>query len=95
MPSLAHTCDLVCLITSPPDVVTRYCFDPYVCLSVCLCVCLSVCVSGQYFGIYHISQVNVTGTVHCVWKVQSYHKNRAIETFQFFFHRHLLGYSIP
>ena len=36
------------------------------------------------------SKVKVTWTVHCFLKVQSYHKNWAIETF----HRHLLGYSI-
>ena len=34
------------------------------------------------------------GWLHCFLKVQSYHKNWAIEKFQFFFHRHLLGYSI-
>ena len=39
----------------------------------------------------HRSKVRVTGTVHCFLKVQSYHKNWAIEKFQFFFHRHLLG----
>ena len=39
----------------------------------------------------HMSKVKVTGTVHCFLKVQSYHKNWAIE---FFFHRHLLGYFI-
>ena len=39
----------------------------------------------------HRSQVKVTGTVHCFLKVQSYHKNWAIEIF---FHGHLLGYSI-
>ena len=42
------------LITSPPEGVTRYCFDP-VCLSVCLYVCMCVCVSGQYFGILFLS----------------------------------------
>ena len=31
------------------------------------------------------SKVKVTGTVHCFLKVQSYHKNWAIEKFQFFF----------
>ena len=41
----------------------------------------------------HRSKVKVTGTVHCFLKVQSYHKNWAIEKCQFF-HRHLLGYSI-
>ena len=50
-------------------------------------------------GLYSIhwkkrSKVKVTGTVHCFLKVQSYHKNWAIEKFQCFFHRHLLGYSI-
>ena len=30
------------------------------------------------------SKVKVTGTVHCFLKVQSYHKNWAIEKFQFF-----------
>ena len=33
----------------------------------------------------HMSKVKVTGTVHCFLKVQSYHKNWAIEKFQFFF----------
>ena len=33
----------------------------------------------------HRSKVKVTGTVHCFLKVQSYHKNWAIENFQFFF----------
>ena len=32
-----------------------------------------------------MSKVKVTGTVSCFLKVQSYHKNWAIETFQFFF----------
>ena len=36
----------------------------------------------------HMSKVKVTGTVHCFLKVQSYHKNWAIEKF------HLLAYSI-
>ena len=40
----------------------------------------------------HRSKVKVTGTVHCFLNVQSYHKNWAIEFF--FFHRHLLRYSI-
>ena len=39
----------------------------------------------------HRSKVKVTGTVLCLLKVQSYHKNWAIE---FVFHRHLLRYSI-
>ena len=34
---------------------------------------------------FHRSKVNVTGTVHCFLKVQSYHKNWAIENFQYFF----------
>ena len=42
----------------------------------------------------HRLKVKVTGTVHCFLKVQSYHKNWAIEKFLFFFHRHLLAYSI-
>ena len=33
----------------------------------------------------HMSMVKVTGTVHCFLKVQSYHKNWAIEIFQFCF----------
>ena len=33
----------------------------------------------------HRSMVKVTGTVHCFLKVQSYHKNWAIEKFQYFF----------
>ena len=33
----------------------------------------------------HMSKVKVTGTVHCFLKVQSYHKNWAIEKFHFFF----------
>ena len=35
----------MCLITSPPEGVARYCFSPglSVCLSVCVSVCLSVC----------------------------------------------------
>ena len=33
----------------------------------------------------HMSKVKVTGTVHCFLKVQSYHKNWAIEKFQLFF----------
>ena len=33
----------------------------------------------------HRSKVKVTGTVHCFLKVQSYHKNWAIENFQYFF----------
>ena len=33
----------------------------------------------------HRLKVKVTGTVHCFLKVQSYHKNWAIEKFQFFF----------
>ena len=33
----------------------------------------------------HRSKVKVTGTVHCLLKVQSYHKNWAIENFQYFF----------
>ena len=33
----------------------------------------------------HRSKVKVTGTVHYFLKVQSYHKNWAIEKFQFFF----------
>ena len=33
----------------------------------------------------HRSKVKVTGTVHCFLKVQSYHKNCALEKFQFFF----------
>ena len=33
----------------------------------------------------HMSKVKVTGTVHCFLKVQSYHKNWAIEKFLFFF----------
>ena len=32
----------------------------------------------------HMSKVKVTGTVHCFLKVQSYHKNWAIENFNFF-----------
>ena len=32
----------------------------------------------------HRSMVKVTGTVHCFLKVQSYHKNWAIEKFHFF-----------
>ena len=32
-----------------------------------------------------MSMVKVTETVHCFLKVQSYHKNRALEKFQFFF----------
>ena len=32
----------------------------------------------------HRSKVKVTGTVHCFLKVQSYHKNWAIENFQYF-----------
>ena len=32
----------------------------------------------------HRLKVNVTGTVHCFLKVQSYHNNRAIEKFQYF-----------
>ena len=32
----------------------------------------------------HRSKVKVTGTVHCLLKVQSYHKNSAIEFFFFF-----------
>ena len=31
------------------------------------------------------SKVKVTGTVHCFLKVQSYHKNWAIEIFKYFF----------
>ena len=42
----------------------------------------------------HRVKVKVTGTVHWFLKVQSYHKNWAIEKFQYFFYRHLLGYSI-
>ena len=33
----------------------------------------------------HRSKVKATGTVHCFLKVQSYHKNWAIENFQYFF----------
>ena len=33
----------------------------------------------------HRSKVKVTGTVHCFFEVQSYHKNWAIEKFQFIF----------
>ena len=33
----------------------------------------------------HMSKVKVTGTVHCFLNVQLYHKNWAIEKFQFFF----------
>ena len=33
----------------------------------------------------HRSMVKVTETVHCFFKVQSYHKNWALEIFQFFF----------
>ena len=33
----------------------------------------------------HRSKVKVTGTVHCFLKVQSYHKNWAIENFQYYF----------
>ena len=33
---------------------------------------------------FHRSKVKVTGTVHCFLKVQSYHKNCAIEHFQYF-----------
>ena len=32
----------------------------------------------------HRLKVKVTGTVHCILKVQSYHKNWAIENFQYF-----------
>ena len=39
--------------------------------------------------VFHRSNVNVTGTVHCFLKVQSYHKNWAIDNFQYIFWRHL------
>ena len=39
------------IITSPPEGVARYCFNP-VYLSVCVSVYLSVCVSGQYLVFY-------------------------------------------
>ena len=35
--------------------------------------------------VFHRSKVKVTGTVHCFLKVQSYHKNWAIDNFQYFF----------
>ena len=69
-------CDILCYYLAPGG-GCEVLFSP-VCLSVCLCVCVFVCVSGQYFGILfllHRSKVNVTGTVHCFLKVQSYHKN--------------------
>ena len=42
----------------------------------------------------HGLKVKVTGKVHCCLKVQPYHKNLTIDKFLFFFHIHLLGYSI-
>ena len=46
------------VITSPPEGVAMYCFDP-VCLSVCLyvCVCVCVCVTGHYFLVFHLSAI--------------------------------------
>ena len=55
-----------------------------------VCVCVSVCPANILVFDLHRTKVKVTGTVYCFLKVQSYHKNWAIEKFQFFFHRHLL-----
>ena len=90
------------LITSPPEGVARYCFHT-LCLSVCLCICICVCPANIlvfYFSAIrrdidlHRWKVKVTLTVHCLLKLQSYHKNWVIDKFQFFPYTPLRIYSM-
>ena len=75
------------IFTSPPEGVARYCFHPD-----CLCVSVCLCVRPIFIGFVlnslktiDLHRSKVTGTVHCFLKVQSYHKNWAMENFQYCF----------
>ena len=85
----------VCLCVCPANILVFYCsaIRRDIDLKFIQDTHMVVLNSQKYIDL-HRSKVKVTGTVHFSLKVQWYHKNWAIEQFQFFFHRHLLGYSI-
>ena len=79
-------CVCVCLCVCPANILVFYFSAIRRDIDLkCIQVTHRVVLNSQKNIDLHRSKVKVTGTVHCFLKVQSYHKNRTIEQFQFVF----------